>query len=73
MAKSASEQKPTGQPMLETKVTTAQALAKEHRGAYIGPTGPAVEMSQSNFVNPTPTVSPSAPANAPAQADGKKE
>jgi len=72
MSKSKDQATPGSRPALETKVATSgETFAKEQRGAFLGPRGAPVEMTQNNIINPNPTVAPaSQPATPPTNDAG---
>lgn len=68
MSRHMSKSKAQANPPAETRESKAPLLIK--RGAYLGPSAPPVEMTQGNFINPTPTDTPLAPTAAPATPEG---
>ncbi len=72
MSKSKDQPTPASRPAVETKVDrSGETFTKEQRGAFLGPKGPPVEMTQNNIINPNPTVAlASQPATPPANDAG---
>jgi len=70
MSESKDQATPESRPTLETKVgRSGETLAKEQRGAFLGPQGAPVEMTQNNIINPNPTVAPASQSTTPLAND----
>jgi len=69
MSKSKDHATAASRPAVETNDSSAEVFTKEQRGAYLGPKGPPVEMTQNNFINPNPTVSPASQPTTPPASD----